>query len=140
MTQPKVTLAQWRERVQLNANGNTGTIIGQPGTITDTGSISADNSIKGGGISKGPVNPLHPDLQEEVGRLRATVQVMKTQIYGSSIPGELGLVQHLLQVDDEVNRLAGSISGLSTRLAKMEDDYRQLLELLGVEDDDGKTQ
>jgi hypothetical protein len=138
MTEPKVTLKEWRERV--NAGRNSGAGSTQPGIDGGDGSSSSGSVPNGKPIPKGSGNPLHPDVSEEIGRLRDTILVLKKQIYGSSIPGEIGLVVHLQDIEDKFNRLVNnlnaSVAGLTTRITNLEQRFDELLEMLGVEDEE----
>ena len=133
MTEPKVTLAKWKERINQNAGSNTGATNPQPTSDGQSTGNGTDGSAYGKSAAKSSGNPLHPDITEELARLRDTVLVLKKQIYGSSVPGEIGIVRHIQETEERIAKLEG-------RLADLVEKFAELLTLLGVGEDSGEAQ
>lgn len=141
MTQPKVTMAQFKERIRENAIRNSGASSTQPTDNIGTSVTSSITSIQGSTNPKNSGNPLHPDLTEEISRLRQTVDILSRQIYGGQVPGQIGIAKHLQEVEDRLISVVVSVGNMNSRLDKFAESFKQLLEILGVEEEeDAKTQ
>lgn len=144
MTEPKVTLDKWKERV--NANRNSGVVNTQPDSNVSHDRMGDGSLGSTSTTSKGSGNPLHPDVGEEISRIRETVTILSRQIYGGAT-GSLGIAKHVQELDDYIRDVDSStksltvkFNDLSAKLEKLSKDFNQLLEILGVEEDSANSQ
>lgn len=137
--QPKVTLQQWRSRV--NAGRIASSNGAQPGDIAVPAVDGTNGASHGKSDAKTSGNPLHPDLTEELGRLRETVSVLKRQIYGNST-GESGIVSHLQDIENSTIALEARLTTLEGHFGALVIKFAELLDLLGVDEEveDAKAQ
>ena len=139
MAEPKVTLAQWKARIAQNAGSNAGATGSQSASDTVPSDNGTHSSKDGKSAASTSSNPLHPDIAEELARVRDTVLVIKRQIYGGSVPGEIGIIKHLQEMDDRLGSISGSIVPILNRLGTLENKFRDLMVLLEIEEEDGKA-